>query len=283
MDIITQRFIAIGNRLLAELRLLRASAEQLNSTVHDAAEAQNQKQEQEPPILRAELQVPETIERQRSERDDRHYRVQVWLAVATTLAFVAAAVYAGIAVFQWYAILEGNSLTDQAMRNARRANARAFDVARTANGISQRANAETKKIGDAANQISRDALISVQRALVAFAGQGSYTKLPIGKKTESLRLTLPWMNSGSTPTRKGNSQINWQWLPSELPEKFNFPDLANVEHSRFVITPKAFGNATLLIPIGFMDAARKGNGHMFVWGWITYHDIFNVRMDRLAG
>ena len=198
------------------------------------------------------------------------------------MAFVAAAIYAGIAVFQWYAILEGNSLTDQAMKNARRANARAFDVAHAANGISQQANAEAKRIGDAANQISRDALISVQRALVAFVGQGSYTKLPIGKKTESVRLTLPWMNSGNTATRNGDSEVNWQWLPTELPEKFNFPDHPNIEHAKFVITPKAYGNATLIIPIGFMDATRKGDGHMFVWGWITYHDIFNGTPVRLS-
>jgi hypothetical protein len=100
MDIITQRFIAIGNRLIAELRLLRNGIEKLVGAVHDAEEAQNQQRQQEPPVVRAELQIPEAIERERAKPDERHYRVQVWLAVATTLAFVAAAIYAGLTYWQ---------------------------------------------------------------------------------------------------------------------------------------------------------------------------------------
>ena len=101
MDTFTQRFIAISNKLLAELRLLRNGIEKLVGAVHDAEEAQSQQRQQQPPIVRAELQVPEAIERERGKRDERHYRVQVWLAIATTLAFIAAAVYAGIAALQW--------------------------------------------------------------------------------------------------------------------------------------------------------------------------------------
>src|ERR1039458_2299178 len=91
MDIITQRFIAIGNRLIAELRLLRNGIEKLVGAVHDAEEAQNQQRQQEPPVVRAELQIPEAIERERAKPDERHYRVQVWLWVATTPALVAPA------------------------------------------------------------------------------------------------------------------------------------------------------------------------------------------------
>jgi hypothetical protein len=101
MDIITQRFIAIGNKFLAELRLLLNGIQQLVGAVHDAEEARHHGPQQQPPVLRAELQIPETIERETAKRDKRHYRVQIWLAFATTLAFIAAAIYAGIAAAQW--------------------------------------------------------------------------------------------------------------------------------------------------------------------------------------
>ena len=101
MDFLTQRLIAIGIKFLAELRLLRNGIQQLIRAVHNAEEAHNQQRQQPPPVMRAELQIPEAIERDRARRDDRSYRTQKWLAVVTTLAFIAAAVYAAIAALQW--------------------------------------------------------------------------------------------------------------------------------------------------------------------------------------
>jgi len=64
MDIITRRFIAIGNRIASEIGLLRTDVQQLDRTVHDTKEAQNQQQQQEPQVLRAELKV----QQQKKER-----------------------------------------------------------------------------------------------------------------------------------------------------------------------------------------------------------------------
>lgn len=52
------------------------------------------------PVLRAELQVPERIERNNQGNNDREHRTQIWLTVGTWLAFIAAAVYAAIAYKQ---------------------------------------------------------------------------------------------------------------------------------------------------------------------------------------
>lgn len=104
MDFITQRFIAIGNRLRQELRGLRIDFQQLIGTIHNANETTEQQQEQQRKQLNtmlAELQIQETAERNINARDERQYGIQVWMALATTLAFIAAAVYAGIAALQW--------------------------------------------------------------------------------------------------------------------------------------------------------------------------------------
>ena len=90
--------VAAGNQIATELRLLRASIQQLDRTVKDAAATQNQQQEQEPPILRAELQIPEAVETDKGRRDDRQYRVGVASVVVTALAFLAALLYGGVAL-----------------------------------------------------------------------------------------------------------------------------------------------------------------------------------------
>ena len=119
MDVITQRFIAIGNKLLAELRLVRTGIQQLVSGVHDAKGAQNQQQEHEPPVVRAELQIPEAIERETREDRKKQYKVQVWLAISTSLAFIAAAIYAGIAALQWKEMMRAANAAASAAETAK--------------------------------------------------------------------------------------------------------------------------------------------------------------------
>jgi hypothetical protein len=46
--------------------------------------------------LKAELHTPGRVELQRTANEDRNYRLQLWLTVGTWLAFIAAAIYAGI-------------------------------------------------------------------------------------------------------------------------------------------------------------------------------------------
>jgi hypothetical protein len=91
-----------------ELRVLRGIRDSLLAIqqeirfVRDQQESQNT-QEQTPspaPVISAELQFPERIERNNQSNSDREYRIQKWLAFGTWLAFVAAAIYAGISKYQ---------------------------------------------------------------------------------------------------------------------------------------------------------------------------------------
>jgi hypothetical protein len=86
--------------LLAEMRHISGVLQKISETI-DEKSAFEKKSSQPQPILRAELQIPENVQRQKHTSDNRQFRVQVWLAIATTLAFIAAAIYAEVAAFQW--------------------------------------------------------------------------------------------------------------------------------------------------------------------------------------
>ncbi len=88
-----------------ELRLLRGIRDSLiaiQKEIHSIRDQQernneNAKPPAQPPILRAELQIPERAERSNQTNSNRDHRTQVWLTVGTWLAFIAAAIYAGVA------------------------------------------------------------------------------------------------------------------------------------------------------------------------------------------
>ena len=86
-----------------ELRALRRITDSLSAiqqdirAIREQQEGSNKHQEipPDPPVLSAELQIPERIERNSQANSNREYRVQKWLAFGTWLAFAAAAVTAG--------------------------------------------------------------------------------------------------------------------------------------------------------------------------------------------
>ena len=106
--------LVLGKRILTELRGLGATLlgvqEQIRS-IRDQQEATNQQQQQYTPILRAELHIPESVERDRQTYEKKHYYLQKWLTLGTWLAFSAAAIYAGVAAYQ-------ACLTRRAIRNS---------------------------------------------------------------------------------------------------------------------------------------------------------------------
>jgi hypothetical protein len=99
MGIITQRFIAVGNKLLAELRTISGTLQKLGHSI-DEKNAAESKREQSQPILRAELEVPVSIREQNNGQDERANRREKWrlgVEIVTTLLVLG---YATIAYFQ---------------------------------------------------------------------------------------------------------------------------------------------------------------------------------------
>jgi hypothetical protein len=184
---------------------------------------------------------------------------------------VLLAVYTGTVIYQ-------ACLTQQAIADSEESFKRTFCQMKA----QTQAQVDAAKAAQDAANVSRESLTSVQRAFVSFAGGGSAKKVIVRGKVTDLVVTLPWVNYGVTPTRNGKSQINWEPFPGDLPNNFDFPDIGKVKFSQFMIPAKGSGNATMKIPIDIFSEIKKGNMRLFVWGWITYHDIFNKTPTHLS-
>jgi hypothetical protein len=106
MDNSLRAFFRFRRAIEDEIRSVRISLfgiqEQIRVISNQQAayfQAQNAEQ-QRPQVLHAELQVSEHVELDRRAIEHRQHCVQVWLTVGTWLAFIAAAVYAGITYYQ---------------------------------------------------------------------------------------------------------------------------------------------------------------------------------------
>ena len=134
------------------------------------------------------------------------------------------------------------------------------------------------------NRISRESLVSVQRAFVVFYGTVVGTEIPdsTGKRTTTMQLNTPWWNSGNTATKDAVSQVNWVNLPGGMPDNFAYPDQGEVPKNQFALGPKLTGNTTLNVPIDYFESASKRQARLFVYGWFTYRDIFTDTPPRLA-
>jgi hypothetical protein len=100
MDYVTRQFINLAKKLRDDLR--QTLQKHTNAISQAAKAASESKQNQLPvplPVI-AELQIPEADKTERRTQYDRSHGLQIWLTVGTWLAFIAAAVYAGIAAYQ---------------------------------------------------------------------------------------------------------------------------------------------------------------------------------------
>ncbi len=240
--------MAIGNRIARELRLLRADFQQLVSTVHDAEEAQSQKQnrQQYPPVLHAELNIPKAVQGDKGRRDDRQYRLQKWLTIGTWLAFVAASVYAGVAIFQWREMIAATGAAQQAVEEARR----------------NRGQAE-KSLNATIEQfhLEQRAWVSIKSVMV--------TK-PFSK-TESAEMTVNFTNTGKTPalncgvTKKAVSfsADKLQFMP--VPKPFKSVVAPGSEDATFLNVPP--------VP-EIADAIAQHSVTVYLGIVIEYDDIF---------
>lgn len=108
MDYVTRQFVNLAKKLRDDVRkalsTIHGDLQKQAAAVSQAAKATQENKQQPLPIplpVKAEFQVPEAVQAEQRAQYSRSHRVQVLLMVGTWLAFIAAAVYAGIAAFQW--------------------------------------------------------------------------------------------------------------------------------------------------------------------------------------
>jgi hypothetical protein len=99
-----------------------------------------------------------------------------------------------------------------------------------------------------------------------------------------LRIIPKWENSGTTPTRKMRTHVNWKPFTLDPPDSYDFPDLDSdgnplkttqqTEHPTFAGPKGVVAGYNLDIPLTHVKAAADGKMKILVWGWATYDDVF---------
>lgn len=241
----------LNKKIIAAIDHLREVILSLRESIDSSRDQQQRQREQEHaermvprPLLRVEA---ETHERPDAEIEQRSYRdsslrAQWITAFATTAAFIAAGFYAGIAARQ---LRTSNQQISQMIES---------------------------------NKINREGLESVQRAFVTFLFNINPQGVVDSKtnKVVQWNFSIPLINDGSTPTRNMVMHLEAYASRDELPDNFTFPDTSTVTKQLIVLGPKHttytgyFGR----IKAEAIDAVRRGQGHLYFYGWTTYNDVF---------
>src|SRR5260370_8632948 len=103
MDYLTQQFIAFANKALKQLQQIGDSIsvhlKKQTEAINKANEAKD-KSEHTTPVLRAELQIPESIIDSKKTEDTKAYRLQKWNFAVAVLTAVLLAIYTTLMYFQ---------------------------------------------------------------------------------------------------------------------------------------------------------------------------------------
>jgi hypothetical protein len=156
-------------------------------------------------------------------------------------------------------------------------------IARNGNIIAQSANAQTLIKAQQSNDISRDSLITVQRAFVFPTAY--LTELVTNGKPNGLEVTVSWQNSGSTPTKNLVLHANDYTGTTGIPDDVDAWEKVNRGYPR--------DSATFLGPKQVLPAWNEhlkdfqvkvwgpASGYKF-WGTATYNDVFPLTRQHIT-
>jgi hypothetical protein len=134
------------------------------------------------------------------------------------------------------------------------------------------------KVSDRTNETS----ITSQRAFISFSGPYIVADVK-DKKMKGTNVYWVMANSGTTPADGVVIESNMS-LGQAVPEKgIDFDGLPQTERQKLVLGPKgSYQFKPLYLSIEDWDAIANAKEHLFFWGWVTYHDIFNGTPERLS-
>jgi hypothetical protein len=279
-------------RIVDALQALSADVKKQTDTTADHYQTQDQ-QEKSPKKVWAEVHSPKPIKVQTQSDDTGQPRRDMVRLVIEGLALAGAVIIGIVAYQQWREMIVTADATAEAANAARRSSAtasRALDVSRQQFDDTLAQMKGQTAAATSASITARESLTSVQRAFVAFAGLVTLKKVTSEGKVAELTLVLPWINGGDTQTKGALSRVNFMYLPvnptlhqtGDLPSNFTFPDMGYVKARQFFISARGYANGTENVPLAVLEQAKKGQMRLYVWGWITYHDVFKGTPTRLS-
>jgi hypothetical protein len=143
-----------------------------------------------------------------------------------------------------------------------------------------------------ANQIASRALMDVQRASISetnievLGGKGPAAQVLQGVGIGTFQgignanlaegvILVQFQNSGSTPGVKVVENANFCISKSDMVPDFSFRDLSDINrHNRTYVAPKATFVSFTPITSNQVEEILTLKTPLFVWGWITYDDVF---------
>ena len=140
------------------------------------------------------------------------------------------------------------------------------------------------------NKISRDSLVSVQRAFVNFKGIDSSgitptvgVKVPgLDDKKHGFQFRSLWENSGSTPAVSVLTFFSIDDIPDDKADKFQFATPKGTRFTKTVIGPKSSGSSGAIVrPDGFWEVLSNKHS-LYFWGWRIYRDVFPHTPTRVT-
>jgi hypothetical protein len=121
-------------------------------------------------------------------------------------------------------------------------------------------------------KVSEQALTKLERA---FPGEFQIRQGVDGTKVTEYEFRLQWENSGSTVARQFLLHINWDTFLDDIPPNYGFPDRGlKAQHPTFLGPKAKTSTAPFAIDVATIEAVRVHQIRLFVYGWATYHDIF---------
>jgi len=136
------------------------------------------------------------------------------------------------------------------------------------------------KVASDANRTS----LQTQRAFVNYSGLAILqdTTGADKKVLKGIRITINWINSGTTPTKDAITQANVA-VTSDTAAHSNFETLPQSERVVLVVGPKALTQPKPVdLSLADIESISQGVKHAFAWGWIAYYDIFPDTPMRLT-
>ena len=106
---------------------------------------------------------------------------------------------------------------------------------------------------------------------------------PVETKLKGINVYFTWANSGTTPTKTLVMERNVA-VGLGVPQKgIDFDRLPQGEKTGYVLGPKAAVQMQpVFVSIDDVEAAAAGKKHIFFWGWLVYHDVFENTPVRLS-